>query len=163
MAELAGGTVWRIQGTTITLPLRFPDAEMAPAVFLANSRPAAGLLRDTGLRPLSLAGRALSVVAGCLPVPFGIRGKGPLWSRLNRGAQAGVLLRGAMSISMHGVRAGRGRAHVQLGDHPMAAKMAALGMTGRPLLTLHARHLTGELDAFRPVRDPREPRDGAAS
>jgi hypothetical protein len=33
----------------------------------------------------------------------------------------------------------------------MAARMAALGMTGRPLLTLHARHLAGELDAFQPV------------
>lgn len=238
MAQLVGGKVWRIQGTTITLPVRFADAEMAAAVFLADSRRAAGILRDTGLRPLSLAGRALSalmlvhygewalgsydeagigllvlgpggrpglhivdlpvtgaltreagqdlwalpkwlmtsdlvftgdsaaitvhdgpapvmraqVETGGLPLPFGLRVKAPLWSRLDRGAQAGVLLRGAMSMSMHEVRAGRGRAQVQLGEHPMAARMAALGMTGRPLLTLHTRHLAGELDAFQPAR-----------
>lgn len=89
--------------------------------------------------------------AGRLNVPFGMPAKVPTWSRLDRGAQAGVLLRGAAPMNLRGAHVGRGRVRVELGEHPMAARMAALGMTRKPLLTLHARRLRGELDAFTAV------------
>ncbi len=92
-----------------------------------------------------------SLGAGRTHVPFGVRAKVPVWSTLGRGAQAGVLLRGAVPMNVQGVHAGRGTALVELGSHPMAERMAALGMTRRPLLTAHVRRLSGELDAFEAV------------
>jgi hypothetical protein len=92
-----------------------------------------------------------SLRAGRMSVPFGVRAKVSTWSKLDRGAQAGVLLRGAVPMNVHGVHVGRGDVRVELGHHPMAERMAALGMTGRPLLTVHARRLSGDLDAFEAV------------
>lgn len=91
---------------------------------------------------------SVSLRAGRISVPYAIRAKVPMWSRLDRGAQAGTLLRGAAPLALYGVHAGRGAVRVMLGDHPMAERMAALGMTRRPLLTVHAPRLMGELDAF---------------
>jgi hypothetical protein len=62
MAELVGDKVWRIQGKTITLPVRIPDAEMAAATFRATPDQAADILQGTGLRPLTVAGRAFSTL-----------------------------------------------------------------------------------------------------
>lgn len=92
-----------------------------------------------------------SLRAGRMSVPFGTRATVPTWSKLDWGAQAGVLLRGAVSMNVHAARFGRGSVRVQLGHHPMAGRMAALGMTRRALLTLHARRLSGALDAFEAV------------
>jgi Acetoacetate decarboxylase (ADC) len=236
MGELVAARTWRVQGETITLPVRITDAEMAAAVFTARPADAAGCLAGTGLRPLSVAGRALSMLmlvhygpwvlgsydevgvglltrgpggrpglhvvdlpvtgeltceagqdiwalpkwlmrseltftgasasvtvhdgdrfvmraslrAGRLRVPFRTPTTVPTWSRLDRGAQAGVLLRGTAPMNVDGMRIGRGGARVELGDHPMAGRMAALGMTRRPLLTMRGR-LRGDLDAFEAV------------
>jgi hypothetical protein len=92
-----------------------------------------------------------SVRAGRISVPFRMRSRTPTWSRLDHGAQAGVLLRGLVPMIAHGTHFGRGAGRVELGDHPMAERMAALGMTRRPLLTMHVRRLSGELDAFEAV------------
>jgi hypothetical protein len=85
-----------------------------------------------------------------LPVP--VRASVPSWSYLAYGAQAHRLLRGRVPMNLDGVRLGRGGVAVRLGGpHPMADRMRALGMLGRPLLTVHADRLTGSLDEFRPV------------
>ncbi|HET9142935.1 acetoacetate decarboxylase family protein [Actinophytocola sp.] len=236
MGQLVAEKTWSVQGVTIDLPVRIRDAEMASAVFTARPAEASALLAGTGLRPLTVAGRAVSMLmlvhygewvlgsydevgvglftrgpggrvglhlvdlpvtgkltceagqdiwglpkwlmraglafdgasasvtvhdgetfvlravlrAGRLPVPFGVRSRLGTWSRLDHGAQAGVLLRGTAPMTLHGTHLGRGAMTVELGDHPMARRMAALGMTRRPLLTLHADRLHGDLDAFRP-------------
>ncbi|HEU5470997.1 MAG TPA: acetoacetate decarboxylase family protein [Actinophytocola sp.] len=89
--------------------------------------------------------------AGRVKVPFPVRSRLRTWSKLDHGAQAGVLLRGAAPMTLHAPQLGRGTITVELGEHPMADRMAALGMTRRPLLTLHTTRLTGDLDAFDPV------------
>jgi hypothetical protein len=237
MGELVAAKTWRIQGETITLPVRITDAEMAAAVFTVRPADAATCLAGTGLRPFTLTGRAFSMLmvvhygewvlgsydevgiglftrgpgdrlglyvvdlpvtgeltreagqdlwalpkwlmrstltfdgssasvtvhdgdsfvmraslrAGRMSLPFGVRAKVPTWSKLDRGAQAGVLLCGAVPMNVQGMHVGRGNVRVYLGDHPMAERMAALGMTRRPLLTVHARRLSGDLDAFEAV------------
>lgn len=234
MGELVAPGTWRVQGETITLPVRFTDAELAAAVFTARPGDAAACLAGSGLRPFTVGGRAVSVLmlvrygewvlgsydevgvgllvrgpggrrglhivdlpvtgeltceagrdiwalrkwvmrsdlvfadgsasitvhdrdtfvmradlrAGRVAVPFGVRGRTAVWSRTDRGTQAGSLLRGVAAMRSAGLRAGRGSARVELGDHPMAERMAALGMTRRPLLTAHVRRMSGELDAF---------------
>jgi hypothetical protein len=237
MGELVAAKTWRIQGETITLPVRITDAETASAVFAVRPVDAASCLRGTGLRPFTLAGRAFSMLmlvhygewvlgtydevgvglftrgpggrlglyivdlpvsgeltreagqdfwalpkwlmrsdltfdgpsasvtvhdgdtfvmraslrAGRMSVPFGVRAKVPTWSKLDRGAQAGVLLCGAVPMNVQGLHIGRGDVRVELGNHPMAERMTALGMTRRPLLAVHARRLSGDLDAFEAV------------
>ncbi|WP_250037856.1 acetoacetate decarboxylase family protein [Paractinoplanes maris] len=88
---------------------------------------------------------------GRLRLPFAVRATLPSWSYLDRGAQAGRVLRGRVPMRLSGVRLGRGAFRVRLGDHPMAARMTALGMTGKPLLTVHAARLHGPLDEFTEV------------
>jgi hypothetical protein len=234
MGELVATRTWRIQGETITLPVRFTDAELAAAVFTVRPADVAACLAGTGLRPFTVAGRAVSMLmlvhygewvlgsydevgvglltrgpggrrglhvvdlpvtgeftreagqdiwalpkwlmrsdltfdgrsasitvhdgdtfvmravlrAGRVRVPFDMPARNAIWSRLDRGAQAGVLLRGVAAMRSRGLHAGRGSARIELGDHPMAERMAALGMTRRPLLTMHAGRFSGELDAF---------------
>lgn len=237
MGELVGPGTWRVQGRTITLPVRITEAEAALAVFAAPPAGAATCLAGTGLRPVTLAGRAFGVLmvvrygewalgaydevgvgllaggpdgrpglhlvdlpvtgeltreagqdiwglpkwlmradlvfdgpaasvtvhdgdtfvlradlrAGRVGVPFRLRAGLRVWSRADRGAQAGVLLSGVAPMSVRGTHVGRGSARLELGDHPMARRMAALGMTGRPLLTVRTRRLGGRLGAFDPV------------
>jgi hypothetical protein len=62
MGELVATRTWRVQGETITLPVRFTDAEVAAAVFTARPGDAAACLAGTGLRPFTVAGRAMSVL-----------------------------------------------------------------------------------------------------
>ena len=88
------------------------------------------------------------LTAGRLPVPPRTTVTVPVWSRLDFGAQAGKLLRGAMPMTVGSATVGRGRSEVELGVHPMALRMADLGMTGRPLAVMHAGRATGSLDAF---------------
>jgi hypothetical protein len=92
-----------------------------------------------------------TLTAGRLPLLLPARTTVPVWSRLGHGAQAGRLLRGSMPLAVRGGSAGRGSAHVELGIHPMALRMADLGMAGRPLAVVHARHMTGRLDTFAEV------------
>ncbi|WP_127500752.1 acetoacetate decarboxylase family protein [Actinoplanes solisilvae] len=88
---------------------------------------------------------------GRVRLPFAIRAALPSWSYLEHGSQAGRLLRGRLPMRLSGVRVGRGDFRVRLGAHPMAERMTALGMTGRPLLTVHADRLHGPLGEFTPV------------
>jgi hypothetical protein len=99
------------------------------------------------------------LVAGRIPVPPGTRMSTPVWSRLGYGAQAGKLLRGELPMAVSVATFGRGRASVELGVHPMALRMADLGMTHRPLFVMHAGHATGALGAFATVggEHPRRP------
>jgi hypothetical protein len=85
---------------------------------------------------------------GRFRLPVNLRYALPAWSYLEHGAQAGVLLRGVVPMRLSGVRLGRGAFRVRLGDHPMATRMRALGMSARPLLTVHAERLHGPLDQF---------------
>lgn len=89
-----------------------------------------------------------ALTAGRLPIPLPIRASIPAWSYLGHGAQRNTLLRGTFPMTLQGLRLGRGTARITLGDHPMAHRMAALGMTRAPLITVHARNLSGPLDAF---------------
>jgi hypothetical protein len=89
--------------------------------------------------------------AGRVPVPLPVSVRLRSWSGVDQGAQAGVLLRGAIPMTIKGTHLGRGTARVELSDHPMARRMAALGMTRKPLFTLHAARLSGELDAFETI------------
>jgi hypothetical protein len=236
VAELVGPDTWTIQGETITLPVSLGDARLTAAVFTCPAAAASSVLASTPLRPLVVAGRAISVlmcihygewalkaydeVGVCvfvrgrppglhivdLPVTgaftreagrdfwalpkwvmdadlsFGadrtsvvVRDGGaevmrasfghgwrfpslpatlPAWSYLEEGAQAGRLLRGWLPMRLSGVRLGRAPASVRLPPgtaHPMAARMRALGMLGRPLFTVHAERLSGRLGSFTPV------------
>ncbi len=86
-----------------------------------------------------------------LPAP--VRASLPAWSWLGHGAQARRLLRGRVPMNLTGVRVSRAGFSVRFGaPHPMAERMQALGMLGRPLLMVHADRLTGALDAFTVVR-----------
>jgi hypothetical protein len=94
---------------------------------------------------------AASFTHGRLRLPFGVRAALPAWSFLDHGAQADTLLRGRVPMNLSGVRLGRGSFSVRVGTHPMAARMRALGMLRRPLLTVHARRLHGSLGEWLPV------------
>jgi hypothetical protein len=89
-----------------------------------------------------------NLLAGRTSVPFGTRARAPIWSSLDRGAQAGTLLRGAAVMHTRGLHIGRGDARIELGGHLMADRMATLGMTRRPLLTMCTRRFSGELGVF---------------
>ena len=91
---------------------------------------------------------------GRIRLPFAPSTMLPSWSCPEQGAQAGTLLRGQVPMRLSGVRVGRGAVRLRLGDHPMAARMRALGMTRRPLLTVHADRLHGPLAEFHPVTVP---------
>ncbi|GAA0496701.1 acetoacetate decarboxylase [Paractinoplanes deccanensis] len=101
-----------------------------------------------------------SITHGRLRLPFGVRSSLPAWSCLDHGAQAGKLLRGRVPMRLSGVRLGRAPYSVRLGEHPMARRMQALGMVGRPLLTVHATSLRGPLGEWPAVsaRSSRAPR-----
>jgi len=88
---------------------------------------------------------------GSWRLPFRTRVSLPSWSYLDHGAQAGRLLRGRLPMRLSGARVGRGGFAVRLGEHPMTRKMRALGMLGRPLLTVTGARLQGKLGEFRPV------------
>ena len=114
---------------------------------------------------LSVVGGGTPAVAGVVParglrVPVPLRVTGPVWCLLDRGQRAGELLRGAVSLRLSGLRVGRGQARLELGPHPMAARMRALGMARRPMLTVHVRHLSGEIGSFRTTRLVATPADG---
>jgi Acetoacetate decarboxylase (ADC). len=91
------------------------------------------------------------LTAGRVPVPPRTALTLPVWSRPAFGAQAGRLLRGTMPVRVSAATIGRGNSSVQLGVHPMALRMADLGMTGRPLMVVHAGHATGSLGPFAAV------------
>ena len=93
-----------------------------------------------------------AVSAGRLRLPFGVRASMPTLSYLDRGAQARRLLRGRAPLNLGGVRLGRGGCEVRLGDHPMAERMRALGMRGRPFLTITAERWGGSLGSSTEVR-----------
>ncbi len=80
----------------------------------------------------------------------GVRAFLPAWSFLEYGAQAGRLLRGRVPMRLSGVRLGR-QCTISLGEHPMAARMEALGMARRPLVTVHAERLHGPLGEYSEV------------
>jgi hypothetical protein len=92
-----------------------------------------------------------SIRAGRLRLPFGIRAALPAWSYLEHGARAFEVLRGRVPMRLSGIRIGRGAVTVRLGEHPMAARMRALGMLGRPLLTVTAGRMSGPLGEYRTV------------
>jgi hypothetical protein len=115
------------------------------AVLIFGARETTAEVRHDGAEVMRVAvrhGRRL---------PFGTRMSLPSWSYLDRGAQAGRLLRGRVPMRLSGVRVGRGPVDVRLGEHPMARKMRSLGMLGRPLLTVAAERLSGPLAEFTPV------------
>jgi hypothetical protein len=231
MAERLRRGVWAIRGTTLTLPVTIPSARLTAAVFAAPVAGARSVLDGTPLRPLRVAGRALSLLM-CLhyddwalesydevgvglfavgprgrpglyltdlPVTGaftreagqdlwalpkwlmecdlrfgaaatsvavggvfsgrlrhegvrlpGVRAFLPSWSYLDHGAQAGKLLRGRVPMRLSGVRLGRS-CSIELESHPMAGRMRALGMLGRPLLTVHAERLHGPLGEYTAV------------
>jgi hypothetical protein len=103
-------------------------------------------VRDEGTEVLHASVRNAGV-----RLPFGTRLTLPSWSFLGHGAQAGRLLRGRLPMNLSGIRVGRGAYDVRLGEHPMTAKMRALGMLSRPLLTVTAARMTGPLGEFRPL------------
>ncbi|WP_213012252.1 acetoacetate decarboxylase family protein [Paractinoplanes toevensis] len=237
MAERIGAGTWSIQGETVTLPVTITDARITAAVFTAPAAGARQVLDGVPLKPVTLFGRAISVLMfihypewalksydevgvallvrgpggrpglhivelpvtgaftreagqdfwalpkwlmdadlsfggtgtsvtvrdggaevlhasvgnGRLRLPFGTRLKVPSWSFLGHGAQAGRLLRGTLPMNLSGIRVGRGAYAVRLGEHPMTAKMRALGMLEKPLLTVTAARMAGALGEFRPV------------
>ena len=92
---------------------------------------------------------------GRLRLPFAVQAALPAWSYLDHGAQAGRLLRGQVPMQLSGARLGRGAFRVRLNeDHPMAERMKTLGMTRKPLLTVHATRLHGPLGEFTEVPSP---------
>ncbi|WP_433384462.1 acetoacetate decarboxylase family protein [Actinoplanes sp. CA-142083] len=91
---------------------------------------------------------------GKVRLPFPTRLSLPSWSYLDHGAQAGRLLRGKLPMRISGARIGRGGFDVRLGEHPMTRTMRALGMLGRPWLTVTGGRLTGPLGEFRVIDVP---------
>ncbi|HEX9999121.1 MAG TPA: acetoacetate decarboxylase family protein [Actinoplanes sp.] len=129
----AGEDLWALPKWIMEADLRFDSARTSV------------LVRDGDAEVMRAAFRHR------LPLPLPVRSSMPTWSYLPHGAQAGRLLRGRVPMSLAGIRVGRGVAPVRLppaGTHPMASRMAALGMLGRPLLTLHADCLTGSFGEF---------------
>jgi hypothetical protein len=103
-------------------------------------------VRDAGAEVLRAAIRN-----GRVPLPFPARLSLPAWAYLDHGAQAGRLLRGKLPMRLSGARIGRGGFDVRLGEHPMTRRMRALGMLGRPWLTVTGARLSGPLGEFREV------------
>ncbi|XVV17302.1 acetoacetate decarboxylase family protein [Actinoplanes sp. CA-131856] len=130
----AGQDFWALPKWLMTSTLRFGDGATDVTV-------------TDGDTPVMSA----SFTHGRLRLPFGVRSSLPAWSYLDHGAQAGRLLRGRVPMRLSGVRLGRGSFSVRLGEHPMARRMAALGMVNRPLLTVHASSLRGPLGEWRAV------------
>ena len=106
---------------------------------------------DVAVRDPAAVGEVLraTIRNGRVPLPFRTRLSVPSWSYLDHGAQAGRLLRGTLPMRLAGARLGRGGYDVRLGEHPMTRKMRALGMLGRPWLTVTGARLTGPLGEFR--------------
>ncbi|WP_433291109.1 acetoacetate decarboxylase family protein [Actinoplanes sp. CA-030573] len=92
-----------------------------------------------------------SIGNGRVRLPLRTRLSLPSWSYLDHGAQAGRLLRGRLPMHLSGMRVGRGAYSVRLGKHRMADRMHALGMSGRPWLTVTGARMTGPLGEFREV------------
>ncbi|MFI5892027.1 acetoacetate decarboxylase family protein [Actinoplanes sp. NPDC051513] len=112
-------------------------------------------VRDDGAEVLHAAIRN-----GKVRLPFPTRLSLPSWSYLDHGAQAGRLLRGKLPMRLSGARLGRGGLDVRLGEHPMTRKMRALGMLGRPWLTVTGARLTGPLGEFREAGTAHPARQG---
>ncbi|MEV6634834.1 hypothetical protein AB0M54_29210 [Actinoplanes sp. NPDC051470] len=93
-----------------------------------------------------------AIQAGRLRLPFNVRAGMPAVSYLNRGAQAGRLLRGRAPLNLSGVRLGRGGCSIRLGDHPMAGRMRLLGMQRQPFLTITAERWGGQLGRYTEAR-----------
>ncbi|GLY99912.1 acetoacetate decarboxylase family protein [Actinoplanes sp. NBRC 103695] len=229
MAKRIDADTWEIQGETVTLPVTIKDARITVAMFTARAEDARRVLGGTPLRPLAVAGRAVTVLmlihypewalksydevavglltrgglhivdlpvtgaftreagedlwalpkwlmgadlefaadrtsvavrdgatevmravvrAGRLRLPFGVRAWMPVRSYLERGAQANRLLRGRVPLRLSGIRLGRSGCEMRLGDHPMAERMRALGMLGRPFLTITAQRWGGPLGSY---------------
>jgi hypothetical protein len=91
-----------------------------------------------------------SIRPGRLRLPP-VRAAVPAWSYLEHGARAYEVLHGWVPMRLAGVRAGRGRVAVRLGEHPMASRMRQLGMLGRPILTVSADRLSGPLGEYATV------------
>ncbi len=131
----AGRDFWALPKWVMDADLRFGPAETTVVV------------RDGGAEVMRAA-----ITHPRRRLPFPVRSAVPSWSYLEHGAQAHRLLRGRVPMNLDGVRAGRGAVAVRLGaPHPMGDRMRALGMLGRPLLTVHASRLSGSLGEFRPA------------
>ena len=62
MAQRVGAGTWSIQGETVTLPVTITDARLTAAVFTAPTGAARRVLAGVPLRPVSLLGRAVSLL-----------------------------------------------------------------------------------------------------
>ncbi|MEU4238206.1 acetoacetate decarboxylase family protein [Actinoplanes sp. NPDC026619] len=62
MAERIGAGTWLIQGETITLPVTITDARITAAIFTAPAAGARRLLDGVPLKPLTVAGRAITLL-----------------------------------------------------------------------------------------------------
>jgi Acetoacetate decarboxylase (ADC) len=62
VAERTADNTWKIQGTTLRMPVVIRDAALAAAVFTCDPVAARRALADTGLDPLLLAGRGLAAL-----------------------------------------------------------------------------------------------------
>jgi hypothetical protein len=83
--------------------------------------------------------------AGPLPLPVPVILPLPVWAIRPDGPEAGAVLRGGMRIRLEGVRFRPGGATVDLGRHRMADTARRLGAGGRPLCTVSAPRMSGEL------------------
>jgi hypothetical protein len=124
------------------LPKRLMDADLS-----FGSSATSVTVRDDGAEVLHA-----TIRNGKLP--FRTRVSLPTWSYLDHGAQAGRLLRGRLPMRLSRARLGRGGFDVRLGEHPMTRRMRALGMLGRPFLTVTGARLQAQLGEFRPVPVP---------
>jgi hypothetical protein len=129
----AGRDIWGLPKWLMTAELSLSDRDTTVSISDEGQPVVRAVLRHRGL-PLTF------------PVPVSV----PTWTYLDRGAQAGVLLRGDLRVSLTRVRAGRGELAVELGAHAMAERMRRLGMTRRPLVTATAA-VHGALGASRPT------------
>ena len=84
-----------------------------------------------------------TIRTGSLSLPFPMPSAGRTWARAEEGPHEGRLLRGKTSMRFRGLRVGRGRGTtITWGDHRMADRARALGMDGKPFLTISAERLT---------------------
>jgi hypothetical protein len=129
----AGQDIWGLPKWLMTAELALSDRETTTSISDRGEPVLRAALRHRGLP-----------VASPLPVPV------PTWAYPDRGAQAGVLLRGALLLGLSRVRVGRGELTLELGGHAMADRMRLLGMPSGPWVCVTAR-IHGTLGASRPT------------
>jgi hypothetical protein len=123
-----------------------------PKWMMTSTADIGGARSTTVIRDGDVSVMDATIRTGYLSLPVPVPSAGRTWARADEGPNQGRLLSGKTSMRFRGLRFGRGRGTtITWGEHRMADRARALGMDGRPFLTLSAERLTASFGESRIV------------